>query len=105
MDIVFEGFVISEAHDAHTFVLDLLSKMCPLSGEKDVHAVFSDEFMTHSILDSIDMIDTHIFYEHYHLKFKLEKALLMKGKVLQPFINLMFKESDEKKYEMLYMSK
>ena len=52
--------------------------------------------MTHSILDSIDMKDTHIFYEHYHLKFKLEKALLMKGKVLQPFINLMFKESDEK---------
>ena len=49
---------------------------CPkcvhLVGKKDVHAVFSDEFMTQSILGSIDMKDTHIFYDYYHLKFNLE---------------------------------
>ena len=58
--------------------------------------------MTQSILDSIDMKDTHIIYDHYHLKFNLEKALLMKWKVLQPFINLMFKASDGKILNALY---
>ena len=58
--------------------------------------------MTHSILDSIDMKDTHIIYDHYHLKLNLEKALLMKWKVLQPFITLMFKASDEKMLNTLY---
>ena len=58
---------------------------------------FSNEFMTQSILDSIYMKDTHIIYDHHHhLKLNLEKALLMKWKVLQPFIILMFKASDEK---------
>ena len=47
-------------------------------GGEDVHAVFSDKFMTQSILDSIDMKYIHIFYDHYHLKFNLEKSLLMK---------------------------
>ena len=53
INVVCEGFVISETHDAYTFVLDSLFKMCPLRGRKDIHAVFSDEFMTQSILDSI----------------------------------------------------
>ena len=52
--------------------------------------------MTQSILDSIDMKDTHIIYDHYHLKLNLEKELLMKWKVLQPFIIFIFKASDEK---------
>ena len=54
-------FVISETRDDYTFVLDSLFKMCPLRVEKDVHVVFPDAFMTQSILDSIDMKDTHIF--------------------------------------------
>ena len=58
--------------------------------------------MTYSILDSIDLKDTHIFYDYYHLKFNLEKSLLMKWKVLQPFINLIFKASDEKMLNALY---
>ena len=31
--------------------------------------------MTQIILDSIDMKDTHIFYNHYHLKFNLEISI------------------------------
>ena len=77
-------------------------KICPLREKNDVHADFSDVFMTQSILDSIDMKDTQIFYDHYHLKFNLEKVLLMKLKVLQPFINLMFKATDEKMLNALY---
>ena len=94
MNIACEGFVISETHDAYTFVLDSLFKMCML--------FFFDEFMTWCILHSIDIKDTHIIYDHYHLKFNLEKVLLMKWKVLQPFINLMFKASDEKMLNVLY---
>ena len=81
INVVCEGFVISETHDAYTFVLDSLFKMCPLREKKDVHAVFSDDFMTQSILDSIDMKDTHILYDHYHLKSNREKSLLMKWKI------------------------
>ena len=34
INIVCEGFVISETHDACTFVYDLLFKMCPHRGER-----------------------------------------------------------------------
>ena len=46
INIVCEGFFISETHDASTFVLDSLFKMCTHGGGEDFHAVFSDEFMT-----------------------------------------------------------
>ena len=42
INCVCEGFIISETHDAYTFILDSLFKMCP-------HAVFSDEFMNQFI--------------------------------------------------------
>ena len=34
MNVICEEFVISETHDAYTFVLDSLFNMCPLRGEK-----------------------------------------------------------------------
>ena len=77
-------------------------KICPLREKNDVHADFSDVFMTQSILDSIDMKDTHIIYDHYRLKLNLEKALLMKRKVLQSYIKLMFNARDEKILNTLY---
>ena len=33
INVVCEGFVISETHDTYTFVLDSLFNMCPLRGE------------------------------------------------------------------------
>ena len=71
INIVCKGFVISETHDTYTFVLDSLFKMCPHRGGGGIFMLFSDEFITQSILDSIDMKDTHIFYDHSHLKFNL----------------------------------
>ena len=35
--------------------------------------MFSDEFLTQSILDSMYMKNTVIFYDHFHLKLNLEK--------------------------------
>ena len=58
--------------------------------KNEVYAIFSDEFMTKSILNSIDMNETRIFYNHFHLKANLEKSLLCKWKILLPTINLMF---------------
>ena len=58
--------------------------------------------MTQSILDSIYMKDTHSFYDHYQLKLNLEKALLIKWKLLQPYIYLMFNVSDERMLNTLY---
>ena len=46
--------------------------------------------MTQKILDSIEMQSTRIFYDHYHLKLNLQKALLTKWNVLSPIINNMF---------------
>ena len=52
--------------------------MGPLREKNQVYAIFSDEFMTNSILDSIGMNDTIIFYDHFNLKMNLKKALLSK---------------------------
>ena len=40
----------------------------------------SNEFLTQSILDSMHMNNTLIFYDHYYLKLNLEKNLLSKWK-------------------------
>ena len=73
---VCEGFVIfSETHDGYTFVLDSLFNICPLRNNNQVYAIFLNEFMTKSILDSIDMYETFIFFDHYHLEINLEKLL------------------------------
>ena len=52
-------------------------------GEIEVYAIFFDEFMTKSILDSISMNKTHKFYDYFHLKANLEKSLLCKWKFLK----------------------
>ena len=57
--------------------------------------------MTKSILDSIGMNETHIFYDHFHLKENLKKALLCKQKFLKPTIGVMFRASS---HEMLEIS-
>ena len=75
INIVCEGFVISETHDAYTFVLDSLFNVCPLRGKQGICYIF-DKFMTKPILDSIGMNDTFIFYDHFNLKMNLEKVLL-----------------------------
>ena len=73
-----------------------------MEGKKgEVYATFSDEFMTKSILDSIGMNETHIFYDHFHLKENLKKALLCKWKFLKPTIGVMFRASS---HEMLEIS-
>ena len=56
----------------------------PSSRKNQVYTIFSDEFMTKSILDLIYMNDNFIFYDHFHLKMNLEKALLSKWIVLKP---------------------
>ena len=61
INVVCEGFVISETHDAYCFILNSLFKMCSRRTKNEVYAIFSDEFMTKSILNSIDMNETHIF--------------------------------------------
>ena len=61
INIVCEGFVIFETHDAYTFVLDSLFNMCPFGNKKQVYATFSDESMIKSLLDSIGMYESFIF--------------------------------------------
>ena len=70
-------------------------------GGNEVYAIFSDEFMTKSILDSIGMKKTHIFYDHLHLKANLEKSLSCKWKVLKPTIELMFRALPQEILEIL----
>ena len=58
--------------------------------------------MTKPILDSIGMNDTLIFYDHFHLKMNLEKALLSRWIVLKSYIDLMFNTCDEVVLNSLY---
>ena len=89
-------------YDAYTFVLDSLFNMCPLRGGNQVCTIFSNEFMTKPILDSIGMNDTLIFYDHFHLKMNLEKTLLSRWIVLKSYIDLMFNTCDEAVLNSLY---
>jgi len=57
--------------------------------------------MTTLLLDSIDMNETHILYDHFHLKANLEKSLLCNWKVLKPTIELMFRASSQEILKML----
>ena len=57
--------------------------------------------MTKSILNSIDMNETHIFYDHFHLKANLEKSLLCKWKIFLPTINSMFKAPSQEMLDYL----
>ena len=68
--------------------------MCPRRTKNEVYAIFSDEFMTKSILNSIDMNETHIFYDNFH-------SLLCKWKILLPTINLMFRVPSQEMLDYL----
>ena len=70
---VCEDFIISETHDACCLILKSLCKIYLGRGESEGYAIFSDEFMTISILESIGMNDTKIFYDHFHMNLNLEK--------------------------------
>ena len=95
INVVCEGFVITENHDAYTFILESLFQMSSTRSKENVHAIYVDEFMTQNILDSIGMKNTRIFYDHFHLKLNLEKALISKWNVLSPIINSMFIAKNE----------
>ena len=55
-----EGFIISETHDAYIFVLDSFFKMCP-HRKKQFYVIYSNEFMTKSIIDSMGIYETFLF--------------------------------------------
>ena len=46
--------------------------------------------MTQNILDSIIMQNTRIFYDNFHLKLNLEKALISKQNISSLIINSIF---------------
>ena len=64
--------------------------MSSTRSKENAHAIYTDEFMTQNIIDSIGMKNIRIFYDHFHLKLNLEKALISKWNVLSPIINSMF---------------
>ena len=43
-----------------------------------MYAILSDEFLAQSILDFMNMNNTLIFYDHYHLKLNLGKKTTIK---------------------------
>ena len=76
IDVVCEGFVITETHDIYTFILESFFQMSTLRNKKNVYAIFADEFMTQELLDYIGVHSTRIFYDHFHLKLNLEISLI-----------------------------
>ena len=64
INVVYEGFVITETHDAYDFLKSLF-QMSTSRNKKKLFAIFSDEFMTQRIVDSIGMHSTRIYYDHF----------------------------------------
>ena len=61
-----------EIHDVYTFTLESLFHISSSRNKTNIYAIFSDEFMTQNICDSIGMQSTSIFYDPFHLKLNLE---------------------------------
>ena len=79
INIVWEGFFITEKYNAYTFILELLFKVCPLRGKNHVCVIFLDEFMTKFILNSMGVYETFIFFDKFfHFKMNLKRSLLLK---------------------------
>ena len=55
INVVCEGFVITETYDAYTFILESLFQMSSSRSKENVHAIFTDKFMTQKLLDSIEI--------------------------------------------------
>ena len=55
INIVCEGFVIIETHDAYTSILESLFQVSTSRNKKNVYAILTDGFMTRKILESIEM--------------------------------------------------
>ena len=55
INVVCQGFVITENHDTYSFILESLFQMSSKRSKENVHAIFADEFMIQNILDSIGM--------------------------------------------------
>ena len=70
INVIFEGFVITETHGTYT-VLDVNVKE-----QKSVYAIFADEFMTQKILGCIEIHRTRIFYGPFHSKLNLETSII-----------------------------
>ena len=68
INVVCEGFVITQTHDAYTFILESLFQMSSSRSKENVHAIFTDEFTTQKNLDSIEMQSTRsVSYTHLTL--------------------------------------
>ena len=76
--------------------------MCLRRGGNEVHAKFSDEFMTKAILESIGMNNAQIFYDHFHLKLNLGKSSLCKWNILHPIIESIFRAPSNEILEILF---
>ena len=50
VNVVCEGFVITENHDAYTFILESLLQMSSSRSKENVHAIYVDEVMTQKFL-------------------------------------------------------
>ena len=82
VNIFCEGFVITENHDAYTFILESLFQMSSTRSNENLHTIYADAFMTKNILDSSGIQNTRIFYDHFYSKLNLEKALISKWNIL-----------------------
>ena len=58
INVIFEGFVITETHDIYTFILESFFQMSTSRNKKNVYAIFADEFMTQELLDYIGVHST-----------------------------------------------
>ena len=72
INAVCKGFIIIETYDEYIFILESLFNICPLRDKSNMYTIVSDEFITKSILDSMGMYETSIFFNCYHLIMNLE---------------------------------
>ena len=87
ISVVCECLIITERHDVYTFIFESLFNMNTSRTKEMVYALFSDEFTTKSLSDSMNINNTFIFYHRYRLKFNLDKNLYLNGRYYNHLLN------------------
>ena len=70
-----EALCIQERHEAYQFVISSAFQMAPNVSPQSIKSVFSDEFITLKLLDTVGLGHAKLFFDHYHLKDNCQKFL------------------------------
>ena len=67
--------MINEKFEAYKIMLKVCFKTAPAMERDDIQCIFSNEFLTTGFLDSLELHNTKLLFNHYQLDLNFQKKL------------------------------